>query len=306
MTDRTPKNIVASIHQRLLNVSRQTDRAFNDLVMYYGIERFLYRLSQSAHADRVVLKGALMLQLWKAPATRITRDIDLLARISNDLEQIADVVRAVCVVDVEDDALVFDPQSVETARIAEDADYEGVRATFKGQFGKMPLAMQIDFGFSDVITPGPTEITYPTVLDHPPAKLRAYNRETVVAEKFESMVKLGELNSRMKDFFDVWVLAQTFEFDKLTLANAIVATFACRQTDLQVEPVCFTKAFSDLPSKAAQWKGFIKTARVENAPVNFADVISHVRNFLQPVAEAIVTQRKHVRQWLPGGPWVEQ
>lgn len=306
MTDRTPKNIVASIHQRLLNVSKQTGRAFNDLVMYYAIERFLYRLSQSAHADRVVLKGALMLQLWKTPATRITRDIDLLARLNNDLGQIADVVRAVCVADVEYDALVFDPESVETARIAEDADYEGVRATFKGQFGKMPLAMQIDFGFSDVITPGPTEITYPTVLDHPPAKLRAYNRETVVAEKFEAMVKLGELNSRMKDFFDVWILAQTFEFDEQTLADAIVATFARRKTDPQVEPVCFTKAFCDLPSKAAQWKGFIKTARVENAPASFADVISHVRNFLQPVAEAIVHQRKPARQWLPGGPWVEQ
>jgi predicted nucleotidyltransferase component of viral defense system len=262
MTEGPPKNIVASIHQRLLNVSRQSRRRFNDLVLYYAVERFLYRLSQSAYRDRVVLKGGLMLNVWQTPVTRVTRDIDLLARIGNDPQTIAEVVRAICAVDVKDDGIVFDSDSVSTHSIAEDASYEGVRARFRGHFGKMPLAMQIDFGFSDVVTPAPTEIIYPAMLDHPPARLLAYNRETAVAEKLEAMVKLGELNSRMRDFFDVWVLSQGFPFEELLLANAIRSTFARRGRELEVAPACFGEAFAVTPAKIVQWKGFLKTAQV--------------------------------------------
>ncbi len=303
MTDRSPKNIVASIHQRLLNASKQTGRAFNDLVLYYAIERFLYRLSQSPYADRVVLKGGLMLNVWNAPVTRVTRDIDLLGKLSNDLDRIAEVVRAVCAVAVEDDGLVFVPETVMARRIAEDAEYEGVRALFKGHFGKVPLAMQIDFGFSDVITPASVPITYPSVLGHSPPQLMAYNRETAVAEKFEAMIKHGELNSRMRDFFDVWVLAQNFAFDGRSLADAIRATFDRRQTTIEIEPVCFSERFITTPAKVAQWKGFIKNSRVAPAPPEFAAVIARVRQFLQPVAHALAEQRDFDRRWLVGGTW---
>lgn len=303
MTDRTPKNLVASIHQRLLNVSRQSSRAFNDLVMHYAIERFLYRLSQSPHADRIVLKGGLMINVWSTSITRVTRDIDLLAKLSNDLNRIVEVVQHVCEVAVEDDGLVFDPKTVTAQRITEDAEYEGVRVTFRGHFGKMPLAMQIDFGFSDVITPAPILITYPSVLGHPPPKLMAYNRETAIAEKFEAMVKIGELNSRMRDFFDVWILAQTFDFDGPALKKAIASTFARRETALEVDPVCFETKFTQSSLKASQWKGFLKTARVDGAPGDFADVVSGVRDFLQPVIEALVKQQNYEKLWPPGGPW---
>lgn len=305
MTDRPPKNIVASIHQRLLNVSKQTGRPFNDLVIYYAIERFLYRLFRSRYANRVVLKGGLMLQVWNTPITRLTRDIDLLGRLSNDPARIRTVVQGICATAVDDDGLIFDAESVMTSRIAEDAAYEGVRATFKGRFGKVPLAMQIDFGFSDVITPEPAHITYPSILGQPPAQLLAYNRETVVAEKFEAMTKLGELNSRMRDFFDVWALAQGFAFDGPALVEAIRATFARRETEVEVEPVCFTERFTSAPAKAAQWKGFVKTSRVSSAPAELAEVMLHLREFLQPAAEAIVGGRHHGRQWRPRGPWAE-
>ncbi|MCC5828357.1 MAG: nucleotidyl transferase AbiEii/AbiGii toxin family protein [Phycisphaeraceae bacterium] len=303
MTERPLKNVVASIHQRLLNASKQIGRAFNDLVLYYAIERFLYRLSQSPHADRVVLKGGLMLNVWNAPMTRVTRDIDLLGRFSNDLDRVADVVRVVCSVAVEDDGLVFDPTTVTTRRIAEDADYEGVRATFRGNFGKVPLAMRIDFGFSDVITPAPVPITYPSVLDHSPPKLMAYNRETAVAEKFEAMVKHGELNSRMRDFFDVWVLAQTFAFDGRLLADAVRATFDRRQTAIEIEPVCFSDRFVTTPAKVAQWNGFIKNSRVAPAPTGFAAVVGHVEQFLKPIAQALAEDEAFERQWPAGGTW---
>lgn len=304
MTDRAPANIVASIHQRLLNLAHQIGRSFNDLVLYYAIERFLYRLSQSPFADRVILKGGLMLQVWNAPAMRVTRDIDLLGRLNNDPEQIRNVVRAVCSIAVGSDGLLFDPQTVATVRIAEDADYEGVRATFRGRFGNTPLAMQVDFGFSDVITPAPVSISYPTMLDHAPARLLAYTRETVVAEKFEAMVKLAELNSRMKDFFDVWVLAESFPFEGPVLADAIRSTFARRGTAVAPEPICFSERFASTPAKLAQWKGFVKRARVSRAPSDFPQVVAQVRAFLQPVAEAIAGQRDHDRRWRPGEAWV--
>lgn len=303
MTEHPPKNIIASIHQRLLNASRQTGRRFNDLVMYYAVERYLYRLSQSAYRDRVVLKGGLMLNVWRTPVTRITRDIDLLGRLSNEPQAIADVVRAICSVGVQDDGIVFDPDTISTNPIAEDADYEGVRAQFRGHFGKMPLAMQIDFGFSDVITPAPTEITYPTLLDHPPAHLLAYNRETAVAEKFQAMVKLGELNSRMRDFFDVWALSQGFAFEERLLADAIQSTFVRRGTKLEQQPACFGETFAATPEKIQQWKGFLKTAQVSQAPAELPEAIDSIKQFIIPVVEAIASGHDSDRQWQPGGPW---
>ena len=291
MTHHPPKNIAASIHQRLLNASKDAGRLFNDLVLYYGIERFLYRLSQSPYADRVMLKGGLILKVWHVPTARITRDIDLLGRVNNDPEQIKQMVQSICSISFEDDGVTFDPQSVSTSRIAEDADYEGVRATFKGHLGKVLLSMQIDFGFSDVITPAPVAITYPSILGHSSPHLLAYNRETVVAEKFEAMVKLGELNSRMKDFFDIWALANNFTFDGQVLANAIRSTFERRQTAIEDQPDCFTQRFITTPAKAAQWKGFIKHNRIDQAPTEFSETIAGVKRFLQPVAQAIAQEQ---------------
>ena len=195
------KNVAASVHQRLLNLARQSGRPFNELAQYYALERWLYRLAQSDYRNQFVLKGALMLLVWKMPVTRPTRDIDLLGRVSNDLSSVREVIATTCQVPTEDDGMFFDSETVTTQRIAEDADYEGVRATFRAALSNTRLPMQIDIGFIDIITPEPAAILYPAILGHPSPELHAYNRETVIAEKFEAMVKLGELNSRMKDFF---------------------------------------------------------------------------------------------------------
>jgi hypothetical protein len=299
----SPKNIQASIHQRLLNVSKQSGRAFNDVAMYYAIERFLYRLSRSPHAEQFVLKGGLLLRVWNTPATRVTRDIDLLGKLDNDPAHIRMVVGDLCRVAVDDDGLSFDAESVTTERIAEDADYEGVRALFRGRFGKMPLAMQIDFGFSDVVTPNPEPITYPSLLDHPPAEMLAYNRETVIAEKYEAMVKLGELNSRMKDFFDIFVLAQNYGFEGETLSHAIAQTFAQRGTTVESDPACFGDAFAGSAVKIQQWKGFLKTNRVDQAPPQFTEVVVFVASFIQPVTAALAANQTFTAQWPAGGQW---
>lgn len=303
MTKGPLKNVAQSTHHRLLNVARKAGRPFNDVVQQYADERWLYRLSKSSHGGRFVLKGALMLVVWNTPITRPTRDIDLLGRVSNDLESIRSQMAEVCRTPVEDDGLVFDAEGVTTERIAEDADYEGVRAKFRAHLGTNRIAMQIDIGFSDVITPGPVRISYPTILDQPAADLQAYNRETVVAEKLEAMVKLGELNSRMKDFFDIWLLARDFEFDGRVMAEAIRRTFERRGTPLEAKPICFMGEFAAAPSKVAQWSAFVRRGRLADAPAGFPEVAEHARAFLQPVVSALTETEEFNMRWSPGGPW---
>lgn len=297
------KNIAASVHQRLLNVAKQVNRPFNDLVQHYAEERWLYRLSRSEFRDRFILKGALMLLVWKTPVTRPTRDIDLLGYVSNDLESIRAVIGEICRVDVEDDGVVFDPVSVITEPIVEDADYEGIRVTFRGRLGNTRIAMQIDIAFGDVITPAPVEISFPTILEQPAVKLRAYNRETAIAEKFEAMVRFGELNSRMKDFFDIWLLAESFEFDGQPVADAVRATFTHRRTEIDAAHVCFSDRFSHDASKATQWKAFIRRSLLTDAPTGFTEVVEGIRSFLRPVITSLLERRDFPMRWQPRGPW---
>ena len=303
MTKGPVKNVAASVHQRLLNVAKQTNRRFNDLVQHYALERWLFRLSQSSYGEQFVLKGALLLVAWNTPITRPTRDIDLLGRLNNDPDFIKSVIAEIIQTSVEDDGLVFDPANVTTRRIVEDADYAGVRAEFQGRLGNTRIVMQIDIGFNDVITPTPIQISYPTILEQPAAQLLAYNRETAIAEKFEALVKLGDLNSHLKDFYDLWLLAAHFEFDGPSLTAAVQATFAWRQTALEIEPICFTDQFAHDPSKTAQWKAFIRRGLLTHAPVEFPEVVRSVHDFLQPVALAITGNRPFVKHWPPGGSW---
>ena len=297
------KNIGTSVHQRLKHVSKESGRSINDLVEYYALERWLYRLSQSGHENRFILKGALMLVAWRAPILRATRDIDLLARTSNDLDGIKHIISEICRADLPDDGVWFDSDSVTTTRIAEDADYEGVRATFAGRLATTRISMQIDIGFSDVVTPGPVEISYPTILDYPAPVLRAYNRETVIAEKFDTMVSLGRLNSRMKDFFDVWLLASTSDFSGADLSAAILATFRRRGTELNAVPQAFEDDFLFDPSKRSQWTGFLKRMRPSEAPSTFSDALISIRAFLQPVHEALCSGDSFTMTWKHPGPW---
>ncbi len=303
MTNRPTINVSASVHQRLLNMARASDRPFNDLLIYYGIERFLYRLSDSRYADLFILKGALTLLLWQTPVTRPTRDIDLLGRTSNNLEAIRTMLAEVCQQPVADDGLVFDAQSITTERIAENADYEGVRAKFYGRLGNARINMQIDIGFGDVVTPAPVPVVYPVLLEQPAPHLMAYNRETAIAEKLEAMVSLGELNTRMKDFFDVWLLAANYEFAGTCLARAVMGTFQRRQTPVEAAPACFSDAFAQSPAKAVQWKAFLRNARLSDVPANFAAVLALVSGFAGPVLQAVATGRAFHDTWRNSGPW---
>jgi len=303
MTDKPVKNIAASIRQKLLNHSNETGRPFQEVLQYFAMERFLYRLSRSPHADKFVLKGALMFTAWGGPASRSTKDIDFLARMSNSIEAIVAVMREVCRQEVEPDGLVFEAEGLSGSVIKEDADYEGVRVTFRATLENARVPMQLDLGFGDVMTPGPESTIYPTILDLPAPLLNGYSRETVVAEKFEAMVKLGLLNSRMKDFSDVWVLSRQFAFDGALLAEAIARTFEHRGTPITFNPTALTAAFAADPGKAIQWRGFLRKSRLSAVPNDLNQIISDLAGFLGPVTQSLEQGRSFNGSWSPSEQW---
>jgi hypothetical protein len=302
----TVKNLAASVHARLQNRARAEKRPFQELLQYYAMERFLYRLSMSSYRERFILKGALMLHVWQAPLSRATKDVDLLGRFDNSLESMTRAVREMCETDVEPDGMLFDPGTVRAQRIKEDADYEGVRVRFVGFLGKAQAPMQIDVGFGDVVTPGSEKITYPSLLDFPAAKLAGYTRETVVAEKFHAMVYLRTANTRMKDFHDVWLLAKHFPFDGQILAKAVSATFAHRDTVIDVNPIAFTPEFTEQATTVAQWTAFRSRLAIDAVPEHLPVIIEALVDFLLPVARACqgAGVAPFTERWLPGGPWI--
>jgi predicted nucleotidyltransferase component of viral defense system len=303
MTKRPHRDIAASVRQRLLNNARETGRPFNELLQYFAMERFLYRLSKSRYSDNFVLKGALMLTGWEAPLSRPTMDIDFLGQIDNNIEVIIAVIQEICSEKVEPDGVTFDVTSISGEPITEDADYEGARVRFHGSLGTARFTMQLDIGFGDVVIPAPAFLEYPTILDFPAPKLRGYSKESTIAEKFEAMIKLGALNSRMKDFFDIWLLSRQFDFDGQRLAAAIKKTFSTRGTDIQFEPDALTNSFAEDPPKVAQWRGFIRRNRLTNAEEDLGQVIKAVAVFLGPVAKSLAEEKPFKLTWKAPGPW---
>lgn len=249
------RNIAASVRQKLKNQAAQDKRPFAELLQYYAMERFLYRLTQSKHADRFILKGALMLRAWKSPVIRPTMDIDMLGKTSNDVDSICAQIADIVSIEI-DDGLAFDSDTIRGEVIKENADYEGVRVRFIGTLDNARVTMQIDVGFGDIVYPDPVETELPTIIDSPVTKLLCYSRESAIAEKFEAMVQLGELNSRMKDFYDIWLLSRYFEFDGTELTEAIRLTFENRETGIPDVITAFTDDFINI--KQGQWTAFHK------------------------------------------------
>jgi len=299
------KDLAASVRHRLQSAAISQGRPFQEILEYYAMERFLYRLGCSEHAGRFVLKGALMFRAWGGPQTRPTRDIDLLARMDNTVDNLVEVFQSVCRQTVEEDGLVFPADQVRGAVIKEEAHYPGVRVSFLALLQNARVVMQSDIGFADVVTPGPITTDYPVILEFPAPRLAGYPRETVVAEKFEAMVRLGELNSRMKDFFDILLLSRSYGFARPVLVDAVKRTFANRQTELPRVPTSLNEAFAQVPGKQAQWKGFLKKGKLDGMPEDFAEVIKELGRFLLPVAHWSNEPEPVGGSWPPGGPWLE-
>ena len=282
----TKKNLAASIHARLLNQARSEDRPLNELLQYYAIERFLYRLGQSGYRQKFVLKGAQMLRAWSAPLARPTMDIDLLGKVNNDIENLEKIVRECCSMDF-DDGVSFEPKSVRGGLIRKDAEYQGVRVNLKGVLGKIRLHLQIDFGFGDAVFPAPIEVELPQLLDFGKPHLLGYTPESAIAEKFHAMVTLDATNTRMKDFYDIWLLSKNLKFDEKVLAAAIKETFERRNTSLpNAVPTAFTSTFCQDENKQRQWKAFLRKNRLDTE-IDLEEAIREIESFLMPIVLSI-------------------
>jgi hypothetical protein len=298
------KNLAASVHGRLKNHARDSGRPFQEVLQYFVMERFLYRLSVADTDRHFVLKGGLMLQFWGGRLTRATRDIDLHHEAPLLAEELVVWVQGCLRSKVEADGLIFDPSSVEASEIRLGSHYKGIKLRFQAGLGKARIRLQVDVGFGDAITPSAVPLEYPSLLGFPPAQLQAYTPETAIAEKFEAMVALDMANSRMKDFFDLWVLLAERSFDGRVLAAAIRATFARRQANLPPwPPVALSARFSGDADKKAQWKGFVARGGLSAAPPDFTEVIESVEAFLRPVADRGLGDDAVCGRWSPGGPW---
>lgn len=298
----TGRNLGASVRQRLLNQARSQGRPFQELLQYFAMERFLYRLAKSPFVDQFTLKGALLMTAWRAPVARPTMDIDLAGRTRNDLEHIRSLIGEVCGVACEPDGVEFRAASIEIQRIREDAEYEGVRVRFNATLAKARIPMQIDIGFRDVIVPRATEVEYPAILEFPPPVLMAYPKETVVAEKLEALTVLGLLNSRVKDYYDLALLARLYPFEGDLLANAIRSTFRHRGTAIDASPIGLTATSSSDPARAVQWKAFVRRSRF-GSESGLDAIVEQVRRFAVVPLSAIAAEGPFDLHWGPGGPW---
>jgi predicted nucleotidyltransferase component of viral defense system len=304
LTGKKPKNIAASVRERLTQLARRSDEEFQYVLTRYALERFLYRLSHSKHGENFVLKGALLFQCWTQTAHRSTRDLDLLGSGAASVERFEDVFRKICREVVEDDGLAFVQGSIHGEQIKEEDEYQGIRIRGIAKLGSARIPLQVDIGFGDAITPAPQEIVYPTLLDFPAPKLLAYNRETVVAEKFQAMVYLGIANSRMKDFFDLWSLAREFDFDGKALSSAIGATFERRGTEFPIgPPLALSDEFAADATKNTQWRAFLRKGSLAAGDATFADVVRFLRTFLGPITENTSKGAAFSGTWKPAGPW---
>ncbi|HEX8411250.1 MAG TPA: nucleotidyl transferase AbiEii/AbiGii toxin family protein [Thermoanaerobaculia bacterium] len=296
-------NVAASVRQRLVNEARRRGESFDYIASLYARERFLARLTLSPHRNRLTLKGATVFALW-SDAHRPTRDLDFLGSGAFDLEDATAVIREIAAVPV-DDGLDFDPTSVTAEPIREADEYHGVRVHLSATLDTARIRMQIDIAVGDVVTPPARQATLPTILhDFAAPRVKVYPAETIVAEKLHAMVKLGIANSRMKDFFDVYMLASVREFDQRLLSDAVSRTFKRRKTAIPEEAFALSDDFYADRQKQTQWRAFVRKTGVD-APEDFGVVGALLRQFLIPVMESARGGRPTSRVWRSGA-WRRQ
>ena len=280
-----------------MNLAKARGVGFNRVLVQYGIERVLYRLSESKHSDKFVLKGAMLFVVWQGVQHRETRDLDLLGFGENSIEEMVRVFEEICAKKVIDDGLTF--ESVTAAPIAAIQGYGGVSVKINARLEAARIVVNVDIGFGDQVTPKPSLVDFPVLLDFPCPRVRAYPTATVVAEKFQAMVALGERNTRMKDFFDLWYLSNSFDFDGPLLLRAIQGTFDRRSTPLPLTtPVALTDSFAT--NNEGMWTAFLRRSEQEQT-VTLTDVIKRLRELFAPMIGAESQEPK--THWTKGGPW---
>ncbi len=305
MKSAQPSGVAASVRQRLLNLAHQQRRDFQDVLRRYAIERLLYRLSQSEYANQFILKGAMLFTLWSGTPQRATQDLDLLGYGERSIAHFEEIFRRLCQLELDEpDGLEWQPDLLKIQPIREEDQYQGLRVHLVARLAVARIPVQIDIGFGDAVTPAPEIVSFPTLLSFPAPQVRSYPRETVVAEKFQVMVALELVNSRIKDFYDLWVLARHFAFDGPTLCRALQATFERRSTRLPATPpVAFTSIFAQDREKQRLWQAFLRKNQLEAEGATLSDVVALLEQFLLPPAAAQATAQPFEYHWPAGGPW---
>lgn len=279
------ENLQASVRQRLLNIARRDGLDFQLVLTRYGLERFLHRLGRSPHKDAFLLKGAFLFYAWQEDVNRPTRDLDLLGLGSPDIARLEVVIAEIAETDVEDDGLDFHRDSIRGQAIREEALYDGIRIRLDATLGRARIPLQIDTGFGDAASPEAVELEYPTLLDQTPPMVLAYRPEYVVAEKLEALVALGEINTRLKDYYDLWRLTRTMDLPHDDLVAAIRATFTRRGSAIPADvPPGLANSFAN-PDKSGMWKAFLERNGLDAEDMSLADLLIELRSLLWPLIE---------------------
>jgi hypothetical protein len=301
MTLKPLKNPAASIRQRLLNHAKANGDDYQRILVRYAIERLLFRISRSEVRDQYTLKGAMLLVTWPQHAFRPTGDLDLLGQGDPNPDAIATLFAAICQIEEPADGILFDPASLRVEAMRADEAYSGVRMMVTGLLDGAKPVVQIDIGFGDKVYPEAKREVFPNLLpDLPAATILMYPPETVVAEKFEAMIRFGETNGRIKDFHDIWVAARTFPFDLGNLTEAVRGTFERRKTEPPVElPIVLLPAFGERASTQRLWTGFLRRNPPTLEPPPFDRVLDELRRFLNPVLGALASPGARQGRWNP-------
>jgi predicted nucleotidyltransferase component of viral defense system len=303
MNSKEVKNVVASVLARLRNSSKSSGVPFQQVLQQYAMERFLYRVSKSQHAQSVILKGALLLKTIGIPNARPTMDIDMLREGKADQASLVALVRDCATLEVEADGLTFPANSIMAEEITKDSEYKGTRILMDARMDNVRLRVQIDFGVGDVLVPGPRMIEYPVFLGTETIHLLAYPVESAIAEKLQAMVALGAANSRMKDFYDVWICSKHLDFNTGTLLKAIDATFKNRETPAPTEEFeALTTNF--IEGHRVQWNAFVRKMGEDDLINGFDKVVADLKVFVLPALRAVARGEELTQRWQANSGWI--
>ena len=304
MSEPLERNLAHSVQVRLKRAAVQGGRPFAEMLELYAVERFLHRLGRSRQRERFVLKGAMLLRHWLGVQTRPTRDIDLLGPVGLDDAALREAILDIMRTGVEDDAIAFSEDSIMVRPTRADSTVLGLRAKFDAVLGRVRLRYQVDVGLGDAVFPPEVEMVPGGLLEMPMASVRAYTPYSTLAEKLEAIVVLGNANSRTKDYYDLFELPRALRFDGAILAESIRRTFARRSTPIPTAPVDgLSDSFARDPLHAGRWRAFLGKGLLREAENNFERVVATIRNFADPVFDAVRTPHTFDRRWEPGGPW---
>jgi len=293
-----------SVRQRLFNLAKQNGEDFQLILTHYAIERLLYRMNMSKYHDQFILKGAMLFYLWDKKLHRPTRDLDLMGKGDISIPRLETIFKDICQIEVENDGLIYLKESVKGIEIRGDQEYEGIRIRLTANLADARIPLQIDIGFGDPIIPGAESVEYPTILDFPAPHLHVYPRDSLVAEKYQIMIRFGIANSRIKDFYDIWYVARKFPFQGSTLSKAMKATFKRRKTNLPDKPpLALSPEFLNDSGKKAQWNAFLQRGLLEAESPTLQEVGGFLIDFLMPPTMAMVDDHRFTLCWMPPGPW---